>query len=219
MFKRLVPTLAVLLLLTGCGGAKSMSSQVALTVYPTQPIVFTSPVTLPNGTTIMPPWFSFQLGVNNNTTGTTGDAYSSVTIEAVSVIVTGPGAGGAIMTQTTQFNPSINNQVNADFQCNYVDFGQFDRGGTTLANLLATNMNIKFPASGVNGDKLFSLPDLQTGACPIAGSTFYVSIQGAPTGTMTQVYNYSVQIQPIGWFGNRLSQQQRFQNAVFVTTQ
>jgi hypothetical protein len=168
-------------------------------------------VTNPNGSTtsFAKNWFSFQLAIDN-ATDLKDPSSASLTISQVEVMVSDDSDGGMLAFQ--YFDASQNNYTTPfGKSCAYADYGQFDRGGVQLADLITIDNS--FPHSGVNRDRLFSLPSDTGGVCQIQSPTFYVG--GLPSANDGS-HKYSVTVIPIGTFGTRSASGSYFSQSVTV---
>lgn len=191
--------------MTASCGNNGMSSQVSIIVTPNQPPVITGNF-IHNNTTIQAPWFQFNATVNNNST-------SPVTIIGLQLNVSGTRSDGTTVMKTINILPSdynytmtCNNATTAQIQ--FTDFGQFAPGQSGSLQLIYQFKNtLPLDCTG-NG---------QTPDIPIA--TLYAG--GNPNQTTDHVtsFTFSVQMQPMGWFGTRTAATQRLENFVFFSTQ
>lgn len=178
-----------LLVLTQCGGDKSQRSDDAkIAVLPESPIVFTSK-TVVNGTDVSPPWFRFQVELDNQTD-------SIITVVGLKIKVTAT-INGVVTNNETSFDPSQYNYSTDVLTCNYAFFGEFAVGEKKRLRIDHTN------GSCNNGSVLFYV-----GANPKPDDDLNPA-----------AYRYRVELQPLGWFGAQDDPTDRFQKKVYFYSQ
>ena len=120
-------TAVIALGLSECGG-KSISQQVQITILPSSPIVFNSPLTYTdlsgNPINLTGPWMKFQVIINNTSN-------QPVTIEALTISIADNNNPSALPTLVT-FNPSSDNYTTQTSTLFFGDYGEFDPGGSAL---------------------------------------------------------------------------------------
>jgi hypothetical protein len=191
--------LAVTALSTNSCGKKSKSQEVSISVEPQSPIVFTSDATIKVGNedkVIKAPWFAFSVRIDNHLEN------SSVTINSLHVEVQGFDVDGNMVTKKSDLLAGDGSFSTETQNCTYVDFGQFDANGVRLPG-----------GPSINDELLYSIPDVS--GCPIRQWTFYVT---GPDPGENGILNYRVKVQPMGWFGTRKEQIDRFENYTTFST-
>lgn len=191
-------------LLASCGN-KSESDQVDVYVIPTQPVVITSDFNIPGGQSVTAPWFSFNVEVANNSP-------DPVTVMSITVNVTATATGGGPpLTATANLSPSTNTIT---LNCNnattvpltFTSFGTIPAGSVQYLSLIYSGPALPADCDGISPN--LSNPTFYVGGNPKVGGT------GGATS-----YNYSVQVQPVGWFGTLTSPTGRFTKSIYITTQ
>jgi hypothetical protein len=208
-------SVALALGLSECGG-KSASQNVQIQILPTNPIVFTSALTYNNlsGTpvTVGAPWMRLQVIINNQSN-------QSVTIEGITLTITDNNNPQGQPT-VVSFSPATDNYTTNNDTCTFSDYGQFDPGGgefsvppptpSTALTQSFNDMPLYEIPSGTSGCAIV-IPTIVAGSLPTNNAN--------TTGPQVQQPSYSVQLQPIGWFGTRTNQVNRFTNYAYFTTQ
>lgn len=186
-------------------GKKSKSSDVTISVQPSQPIVFTSDLSYQNGTTtvkIKAPWFKFGVSMNN-----TSD--QPITIIGLHIEVSSTDSTGQTKTNSVDLDPSTSNYTvttgGNTITCTYTDFGQFDVKGVP-------------GGPSFNNTTLYSIPSAgSTTGCPIVAPTFYIGSN--PIETDQTSFIYRVKVKPLGWFGTRNQPADRYEGTFTFSTQ
>jgi hypothetical protein len=204
---------ACILLFSSLVRAAGPADGVKLYVLPKAPQIFNTDLQLtkPDGShaTVAKNWFSIDLAVDNQTPASDPDMASlSLYSVHVDVIITDP--AGAVSLKSNDYYAGMDNFRTPTYTCSYSDFGQFDRGGSPLATVIA-NTGKAYPATGVNDEKLFGLPSDTSGACPISSPRFYV---GGLPGDANSGYKYTVIVKTTGWFGGRVNLKQNYSGQV-----
>ena len=206
--------------LSQCGG-HTISNDITIQIVPPQPTVFAGGYTYTNAsgeqTTLQGPWLSFQVYIANNSGGSSGDPPLGLVIEAINVTIT-DNLNPANAPVTVTLSPATDGYSNDTSTCIFSDYGEFDVGGSSTGSP-PYNSNMSDPdQSHYNDTLLFEIPTTGSISCPVNVPKLYLS--GLPSTSTTQTnFSYTVQIQPVGWFGTRESQVERFTNFTYFTTQ
>ena len=168
---------------------KTKSQDVAISVTPNQPIVFTtayqgnrggSAVTLPG------PWFNFSVTINNQTD-------TALTIIGVHIDIVGVDSNNQPATVSADFTPSQDNVTLNTIACTYLSYGTIAAGATT------------------------ALAESSLAGCP-SGTVFFVA-SGAPKPTNTALIRYMVTVKPVGYFSKDGQPTDRFDSSTVIYTQ
>lgn len=193
------------LILANCGN-KGRSADVQVDMIPEKPIVITSDTSYWWGTQqtkVKAPWFKFRVNIRNSSD-------LALVIQALHVEVTGvDSTTGQFVTKTADYDPSNFGYTVASGICNYSDFGLFTNGGTASGPTLYNNLPLNIGNVG-NADCV--------GDTTPQSVWFYFGDAPVPTSGSAN-YHYSVKIKPLGWFGSRVDQQDRFSGSGNGTTQ
>lgn len=176
----------------------SGSGKVKFEILPKKPIVFTADIEI-NGQTVSAPWFEFRVKAANSS------AEKAVTITALKVTVAGVDDSGLLVTNERTFVPSDFDFSltigDSSIDCNFSHFGELDSGQTwTYLKLLGARSTCY---SGVDSGTLVP--------------TFYVGSN--PSGGASKNFNYSVELNPMGWFGSFDEPEDRFDGETSFYTQ
>lgn len=192
----------VILLLTAQCGGKSKSSDVKISVSPTNPIVFLNDFsyTGPSGNTVMikGPYFQYTVQIENNSD-------EPLTLIGLHIEVSGTDETGTLSVVPTDYVPAQDNIASDSLTCIYADYGQFQKKGDT-------------PDTGDHGYS-YSMYENPNGPpeCPKGPVTFFAP--GNPKPASTSTIRYSVVVKPIGYFGKRGAPTDRFTGQATIFTQ
>lgn len=190
-------------------GKKGLSGEVEIRMMPERPVVITSDVTVNwFGTTskLKGPWFKFFVNIRN-------DADIPLVVQALNVEVMGMDEGGQLSTTTKDFDPGGYSYTLNSVVCNYGDLGMFWHQGSKEGTPI-----------GSSGEKMYNdLPlfvggagDFCAGSTTPVGIWFYVGGMPKPPGSN---FRFTVKVKPIGWFGTRTDQVERFEASATGYTQ
>ncbi len=203
MFRRILQLCALVVIAVGvvhCSGDDE-SSKVKFYTVPENPIVITADTTDSNGKDVGAPWFSHRTKVDNTSSKDVTIIAFNYKVKAISQFGTTIKVESAITASNYNFTYNISD----DETCEYV-FENFDTISAGATNTFVTISDVpEGPAT-----------------CPIADhQVIYFYIGGNPNKDDDKVSNYfyTVEYNPLGWFGGVNDPEDRFEKQEFFFTQ
>ncbi|HMN69809.1 MAG TPA: hypothetical protein PKC28_14795 [Bdellovibrionales bacterium] len=191
------------LTLVQCGKDESESEKAKFQIIPAEPIVITADI-VSDGQVISAPWFEFRVKIKNETK-------DKFTIVAMQATVTGlDSSDNMIPVKYATAPSSFNFTLKDDVTCEFSHFGTFevdtDPDSTGQVMTLEGAKSICYDVNGDGTPETKYTPTFRIPSNP-------------PGGATGDNFRYTVELKPLGWYGDRNTPTDRFEKSLMFYTQ